>query len=372
MFGVFHICHEALYRNRPVVGSLTWFYLALSAGGIGASGALLGISLFLLPFPIELLLLLSGVSVFCTYRLLAREPEFRSFVPRAVRIAIATAVTVVLCCAVLQVHSHLEGVIAVERNFFGSKSVSDRSVGDGQMVRLLTHGVTHHGFQFEEGELRYEPVSYYSETSGVAAAFAYLRTQHPEGLRVAVGGLGAGTLAAHCEAGDRFEFFEIDPQVITLASTHFTYLDQCEGVSVSRGDARLLFAERAESGMAGAYDLVVIDVYADDMVPAHLLTTEALAIYQSVLAPGGIIAIHVSSRYLDLLPVVAGLGRAHALEVRQLHDRPEGVHAYPSIWTLLGDEAAFSDLAFERTTPIMAAPVLWTDRYSSLLPLLKW
>ena len=167
-------------------------------------------------------------------------------------------------------------------------------------VRRLIHGTINHGTQLLDAAHRDEPTSYYGPYSGMGRAMGYLQKRGP--VRVAVIGLGAGVTASFCRAGDVFRFYEINPLALSIASTWFTFLRDCKADhQVLLGDARLTL----EAQPSQQFDLMAIDAFTSDAIPVHLLTREAFALYFRHLKPSGILAVHVSNRYLDLVPVVS-------------------------------------------------------------------
>ncbi len=168
---------------------------------------------------------------------------------------------------------------------------------------MIAHGGTLHGRQSLNPARRREPLSYYTTSGPIGQVFAT-----GERRRVAVVGLGAGTLACYYRAGQEWTFYEIDPSVEQIARNpaYFTFLRDCApDASVVLGDARLTLARATEQ----RYDLIVLDAYSSDSTPIHLLTREALALYRDRLAPGGLLAFHISNQYLDLKVVLAALAR---------------------------------------------------------------
>ncbi len=167
---------------------------------------------------------------------------------------------------------------------------------------------------------------------------------------------------------------EIDPQVVSLAREHFTFLEQCPQAEIVLQDARLALAAQAAVADPPQYDLIILDAYADDMMPIHLMTTEAIREYLSLLKPDGILAIHISSRYLELRPVIKGNAITNDLVVRYQDDRDPLEHAAPSVWTLLArNEQVFAGAAFEDTETLAEFDTLvWTDTYSALFPVVEW
>jgi SAM-dependent methyltransferase len=191
---------------------------------------------------------------------------------------------------------------------------------------------------------------------------------------IGVIGLGVGTIAAYGQAGDRIRFYEINPTVYPIAQRYFTYLrDSAAQVDSVQGDARTTLAAEPPMG----YDVLVIDAFSGDAIPLHLLTAQAMDLYKRHLAPGGILAFHISNQHVDLEPEIVQLARAANLDVRRVtsfenHDRGE----FTATWMLLTNNAAFfnqPEVADKVNQPVADPRIpLWTDDYSSLLPLLRW
>ena len=260
------------------------------------------------------------------------------------------------------------------RNFYGVLRVRDIA-GDEEdtAVRRLIHGTINHGEQLLDAKRRDEPTSYYGPYSGMGRAMGYLQKRGP--VRVAVIGLGAGVTASFCRAGDVFRFYEINPLALSIASTWFTFLRDCKADhQVLLGDARLTL----EAQPSQQFDLMAIDAFTSDAIPVHLLTREAFALYFRHLKPTGILAVHVSNRYLDLVPVVSrnarDLGRT-AVDVDD--DDEEEDYFSNSDWVLVSSDAAiFRDRrvqVLQRAARARIRPNLrpWTDDYSNLFQILK-
>ncbi|MDT5296092.1 MAG: hypothetical protein QOJ76_2972 [Acidobacteriota bacterium] len=308
------------------------------------------------------------------------------FAPRPLRFTLGLA-AVMLASAVFAQQS--ERTLFAERNFFGTHLVdADR----GERIHWLHHGSTLHGKQYTDPAHACEPLSYYHREGPLGSIFAALRDRTSTGdaqagglarslapRAVAVVGLGAGTTAAYARAGESWTFYEIDPEVVRIARRPelFTYLSACTPapVTVLLGDARLRLREAA----GGAYDLIALDAFSSDAVPAHLLTREALALYLSKLAPGGVIAFHVSNRSLELERVVGGISADAGLAARVFADKrydPEtGID--PSTWVAVArstqDLGALAD--DPRWQPLDAHTYrleLWRDDFSNVLRIFKW
>jgi spermidine synthase len=273
---------------------------------------------------------------------------------------------------VMQERADRENAIVQVRSFYGTLRVTDEETEDAGRYRTLIHGTIQHGTQFmASDELRRLPTTYYSHDSGVGLALDNCCKGRPR--RVADIGLGTGTLAAYGETGDVFRFYEIDPRVEVIAKNVFTYLRESRAkIEIVHGDARLsMEAEPPEN-----YDVIAVDAFSGDAIPVHLLTAEALKLYQRHLAPGGIIAFHISNTYLRLGPVVqaqadhAGL---HAVLVTTEDNDDTG--AFSSDWVLVTANEKFLALPeiADASAKIEPNPALrfWTDDYSSLLPILN-
>jgi spermidine synthase len=191
---------------------------------------------------------------------------------------------------------------------------------------------------------------------------------------IGVIGLGVGTIAAYGKLGDRIHFYEINPAVTPIAKNLFTYLrDSGASIDIVEGDARTSLANQQPQ----AFDVLVVDAFSGDAIPLHLLTTEAVEVYKRHLAPGGILAFHISNQHVDLEPEIALLGKAAGMEARRVSSLENTKRGeFTATWMLLTENAAFftqPEVASSVRQPAENANVrLWTDDYSSLLPLLRW
>ena len=229
-------------------------------------------------------------------------------------------------------------------------------------VRALYNGIILHGMQFLSPEQSRLPTTYYGPQSGGALAIASHRRPNE---RVGVIGLGAGTLASYGRAGDSFRFYEINPAVIDVASHYFNFLrGSAAQTEVVSGDGRLALEREPVQN----FDVLIVDAFSGDAIPVHLLTVQAFDIYFHHLRPGGILALHITNRYLDLGPVVQGLAAASQKQAVLIHnaaDRERGV--YESDWSLVA--ADVQRLGTSQTTAARVRP--WTDDYSNLFRILR-
>ncbi len=237
--------------------------------------------------------------------------------------------------------------------------------------RSLTHGTIMHGKQNLDDASRREPTTYYTRTSGIGRLIEAL---HPrtEPLRVGVIGLGTGTLAVYGAKGDVYRFYDINADVIDIARRDFTYLDDSEAtVETVLGDARL----NLEREPPQRFDVLAIDAFSSDAIPVHLITSEAVQVYKRHLAPGGVIAFHVTNRFLNLIPVVDALAKANGLSAINIADDNPGRFGSRSDWMLLSENQALlerPELA-DYATEIVPRPDwrLWTDDFNNIVQVLK-
>ncbi len=336
-------CHGEIARTRPDGrNEIAFFYLMIALGG--ALGALfVGLAApNLLSTYLELPIGIAGSVVFALHLLYGRKSPARLL--RLVAIGIAAFVIAT------QFSDGFGGVVH-KRNFYGALQVSDS--GD---VRTLYNGRTLHGIEFLSSDKELLPTAYYGPDSGIGQ----LLSRQGMGRRVGLVGLGVGTLAAYGRPGDVFSFYEINPAVVAVATRYFHFLGSSGAkTSVILEDGRLAL-ERERSG---SFDVLVLDAFADDSIPVHLLTKEAFATYFRLLRRDGVLAIHLTNRYLDLAPVVEAEAGAFGKRATEIHSEAE-----PSQQVLAADWALVGDGGPE----INAKPVrLWTDDYSNLFQVLR-
>jgi hypothetical protein len=404
-------CHQALAARRPAASRSTEFYLWVAAGG--ALGGLFNV--FVAPFAFRTLLEYP-LGLVAAALLRPRPPEWSTArrerlldvaLPAALGVALLVATLagngaahagVAVSLAALVVPLSLAGAFAYAsrarplrfglvlammcgagllhtergahvllhaRSFYGVHTVSDRG-----SLRTLSHGNTVHGAQDLAAGRRGEPLTYYSRTSPIGDVMAAWRGR-PQRARVGIVGLGAGALAAYSAPGERWTFFELDPAVVDISRDRglFTYLADAYGtVDVVLGDARRTLGAAAD----GELGLLVLDAFSSDAIPAHLLTREALELYVRKLAPHGIIAFHLSNRFLDLEPVVARAAAARGLAARVRGDGASEAETLAgktaSLWMVVA--RAQDDLGplpgGDRWRAPRAGGVAWTDDRSDL------
>ena len=357
-------CHTEAYALRPERPSeSTLFYLLFAAGGALGS-FLIGIaSPMIFSFNYDLPL------TFLVTALLALAVTWKSHWGQ--RLLWSTA-SILLLALVFMLHTEFkrDTPLAV-RNFYGSLRVRQTLGFPGAVMRTLTNGNIQHGTQIFSAELSRTPTTYYAEDSGVGLALRFCCAGRARNIGVV--GLGVGTIAAYGQPGDRIRFYEINPAVQPIARNLFTYIrDSAAQITIVEGDARRSLASEEPQ----KFDVLVIDAFSGDAIPLHLLTTEAIALYRRHLSPGGILAIHISNQHVDLEPEVALLARAAGMTARRITSPPnEKRGEFVSTWMLLTDKSEFFSLpevAHVSNPEENPKARLWTDDYSSLMPILRW
>ena len=412
--------HAEMFRLRPAVGHLTRFYLAMSFGGMlgGLFCAIVAPLLFDWAYEHPLLVLAAAVLV-PQYALVPWPERWGKLLCFAVPLAafilsfaaergllgfsqgtamIASIAVSLLALACLGRRWAFAASLAAlmlsyggwsilertgsgdrTRSYFGVYEVSERYDGS---ARVLTHGTTLHGIQNLEPGLETMPTSYYARRSGVGIALTNAGALYGANPRVGVVGLGTGTLSCYFQPGMSWTIFEIDPAMVEVARSRFSFLRQCAPQArIVLGDARLSLRNMP----ADSLDILALDAFSSDSVPMHLLTREALADYGRVLQRDGIVLYHVSNRYLDLRPVVADLAEQGGWNSAMLEYVPEEeeelANATISVWIALSrNPAAINRLVelsgpdAEKWTVLETQPGFsgWSDDHASILPILNY
>jgi SAM-dependent methyltransferase len=378
-------CHGELARLKPDPSHLTSFYFLSSLGSVVGAVfvALLAPQMFSGFYELHVALAVCVLLVIVIHRGDPESPfqQGGSQLPWVVLNALAAAVIVSLFLAA---RAQPVNTRLMVRNFYGVLRVSDEVApnvvllkeggeppGQDSRFRRLMNGTISHGLQFLAPGRRDQPSSYYGTKSGIGLALQVLASRGR--LRVGVIGLGAGTIAAYGRAGDDYEFYEINPLVVRVAQQEFSFLrDSKARVALELGDARLTLERQPPQ----QFDALAVDAFSSDSIPVHLLTIEAFELYFRHLRPDGILAVHISNRYLNLDPVVAAaaqkLGK-DAVLIDSPGDSANGT--FLARWVLLATRGVlpgFPDIEKARR-PLTATrrEKLWTDSYSSLFSVLK-
>ncbi len=355
-------CHGELYRLRPANRHLTAFYLWVSVGGAlgGLFVAVVAPLAFKAYYELGIGLAACALLAAIVYRSLNRIALGASLV-----LLLGTTGAVTYDAIKFQDYARL-----TVRNFYGVLRVKEYGTeGEEDHLRRLLHGTIMHGEQYMNGSKRQELTSYYQVTSGIGKAIASKQAGGP--IRVGVVGLGTGTLAGYGRKGDFYKFYDINPAVVTIARSDFKYLGDSEArIEVALGDARLTLERDAPE----KFDVLAVDAFSSDSIPVHLITREALAVYLRHMKPGGIIAFHVSNRFLNLGPVVGQLAKVSGAHAVNVYEKGEEDRTQ-SDWVLVSlDRKALEDKVIKDVSePVEERPLwrLWTDDYNNLVQILK-
>lgn len=418
------VCHQELAKAKPRPEHLTEFYLLMALGGAlgGIFNSLLAPLLFPLPYEYMIAVVLGVFARMSTdpesslRRTIRRAGEslgkgskmntvdFLLFpglmilgcVPAVLSFGeINTAIASVVVLLLFRLHERRWAfgltilVIAlcnplipwrgwsdkmlVDRNFYGVHIVSDDNG-----LRKLTHGTTIHGEQSIGTPLERFPITYYFAGSGAEDVFTLL-DDRPGPQRIAAMGLGTGSIACFWKGQRKFDFYEIDPAIARIASNkkYFTYLHKCMSkYRIIMGDARQEIAKASDH----SYDLIFVDVFSSDNVPIHILTKEAVAMYQTKLKPDGMIVFHTSNRFFSLEPEIAAIGKELNLPFL-FKTHPGGVipktdiQFFPTRYAILTGNAQILGSLSQRgwgKLPFEVNQEPWSDDYANVLRALRF
>ncbi len=389
MFCIVMVCHGELVRSKPMPDRLTFFYLMVALGG--ALGGVFVNFVATNIFPaywelhagIGLSLILVGISLFSSC---SQRPGIRQSALGAGWSIVTIALILLLVNAVFKSEGD---ALTTRRNFYGVLRVHEQGEGTRSYRRKLYSGQINHGLQLFHPEKRGRILSYYSAHSGIGIAFR----RHPkrlalhsksstktEDLNLHVGtvGLGIGVISLWGRPGDTFRFYEINPEVVSLADEFFTVLkDSKAKIEMVTGDGRISLERELQEQGSMLFDILAVDAFSADAIPVHLITREAVELYFKHLRADGILALHITNRHLDLRPVVYGLSREMGIEALMVIKKGQPRDFIKgSTWILLTKNKSF--LKHPRVLKYVTSwpdnirdDIIWTDDYSSLLKVLK-
>jgi hypothetical protein len=367
------VCHGELYRLRPHPSRLTSYYLTLAGGGAFGGVFVSVVAPAVFSSYVEYYIAAIACVVLALVCLVL-EPG--SWARKGIGPLVVSGMLVVTLSAAVQMRHRVveeqRGAIRTERTFFGVMRVVVRDPNSPSMYTRFEHGRITHGAQIGDPARRNTPTLYFSPYSGIGRLFSGLPDRGPR--RVGVVGLGIGTLAAYGRPGDVLRFYELDPMVVRVAEENFSFLsDSAARIELIEGDGRLSLERESPQ----QYDILVLDAFNADAVPTHLLTNEAFALYDLHLSDGGVIAINVINRYLDLRRVVVPVAEEFGFKALYVHTpRQPGQLISEAMWMILSRDESVLEL------PILASvgqrpgsdwPRVepWTDDFASLYSVLR-
>ena len=401
------VCHGELARLRPDPKYLTSFYLSLSVGGAlgGLFITLAATALFRSYWEYHISLFLCAMLFGVCMRRInlvtgsQKTPDWAWGIYMMIGGVWATFL-------IGHLYDESKKSVYQTRNFFGVITIREDNKDDETWHQYtLMNGRINHGMQFRNPAKRLLKTSYYSENSGIGIACRFHPNRVNSGnqmpMKIAVVGLGTGSSAAWAEAGDSIRFYEINPDVINIPEKYFSYRSDTRAeVKTILGDARIKMEQEAAAKDFQDFDVLVIDAFSGDSIPVHLLTKECMGIYlqhmhkhetknekgETVEVDDGIIAFHISNRFIDLAPVVRSLAKEYKMEAVYIdcNDDDSSKQESSSTWVLVTRNAAFLSYRDEFEKDFPKPPVMkvkmfqrpeymtWTDDYSNLFGLLKW
>jgi hypothetical protein len=404
------VSHQRLAQSRPHVSKLPEYYLWIAVGGVlgGIFNALVAPLVFSMPFEYPAAIVLAclvrpittqenttrswmritfPLIIFSlTFGLALTVPRFGF--PARMETGLVLLLPLMVCfafsfrrplvfalsfaaflfAAIPYVNAQVQ-TLTTMRNFFGVWRVT---TSRNDQFRRLYHGSTVHGIQMNDEARKCEATSYYHK-DGPVGQILEIYNGKPVVRPVAATGLGAGTLGTYSREGQEWDFYDIDPSIVAIASDprYFTFFSDCTKGShrVILGDARL----RLKEAPAGKYGLLLMDAFSSDSVPAHLLTTEAMDLYRSKLSDDGMLAFHISNRYLNLEPLLSGLSHRAGFSAFIRKDEERGVIGkYPSVWIVMArNDSMLGTIASDSRWRRVEGDIVWTDDFSNILSLLK-
>ena len=363
------VCHGELVRLKPEPRHLTEFYLMMSAGGaLGGLFVSLAAPILFTTYLEWPGVLLTGF-LFAAFALghsawkLMRKWQRYTLMLGIITLTVLGVVN--LCGQAFEVEERLVRV----RNFYGVISVKEGTNENGSELRTLYHGDIIHGYQNLDNEQRNIPLSYYGDQTGIGKALLSIKQQID--VNVGVVGMGAATVAAYGELGHRYRFYEINPEIVKIARERFYFLSDLEQrdgtVEVALGDAR----RNLENDPPQYFDVLLLDAFSGDSVPVHLLTQEAFVVYLRHMKPDGIIAVHVSNRYLTLAPVIEKVAASLGWKTTRIETVESGSDEATDYVMVTNNEMFLLANPTDQEDINTSIPVsLWTDRSNNLFEIL--
>lgn len=379
--------HGLIYRLRPTPESMPWFYLRIAMGG--ALGSLFASTVapwcFSDYYELHAGLALGAILLSWYHARAMSEKLYHDPLTRRLAWPLTILCPLLLLGAIsmLLLTPSVENLIDKKRDFYGVVSVIEN---DKQGLRAMLHGRIRHGTQPIDGPLTPDRTTYYQTDSGAALAFGWCHSHFNRPLNIAIIGLGTGSLSLYAKSQDSIRYYEISPAVCDMASKHFGYLNSHSGsTEIILGDGRKKLQAESLEKNPPKYNLVVVDAFANDSLPIHLLTVQALELYRDCLVPEGVIAMNITNRNMDLAPILFATSKlanrtALLVESKFADDEPESRRVrwlllFPPEIPLPAWPGSRTKLApSQDTTNVQSLPIQqgWTDQFASPFHALRW
>ena len=364
-------CHGELAAMRPEPQYLTQFYLALSVGG-AIGGLLVGV-LAPLVFDsfVEMPLALMACALLATYLWWQSPPSNWSKGWTQSITAATLGLSALTGWWLWDYSMPSENTIVSKRDFYGTLSVTQTGpLEDKGTLRHLYHGTISHGWQYTDTQLRTKPISYFGPEAGISKVLDFYAQQRPS-IDVGILGLGIGVLVAYGRENDNYRIYELVPSVLEIAKKYFWYLtDAKANLSLTLGDGRL----NLEREPSQQFDMLSIDAFSSDSIPMHLMTVEALQVYQKQIKPEGAIVYNVTNRLINLAPMVQLLAQQEGMTAILISDtNAQGDYYKTDFVIVTRNQKLIQDPRLASATPIVPIPGLkvWTDNHNNLFDVLR-
>jgi hypothetical protein len=381
-FLVFTLCmvlHGELARSKPTETHLTLFYFMTSLGGI-----LAGIFITLIVPHVfnaywETYLALSGSIMVLAFRFLRSDKSEKFNYPTVITFSLLSLAGVFYANA-NEYSEFKKNILSSTRNFYGVLKVYEESKGTTKWQRSFYHGNIIHGIQLMDSVASRIPFTYYSSLSGIGLTLTNFQAPTDtgsNGIRIGVIGLGIGTLSTYVKENYSIKFYEIDPEVENYARKYFKYLNNCLGKSeVVIGDGRISLENELIQSGSNRFDVLAVDAFSGDVIPAHLLTHEAVTLYLNHLNKNGVLAFHITNSYIDLIPVMCGISEKFKIPMHYIIKQVDAEDPASSLWVIFSINKEF--LSNPALTPYLqyydlkGNPIVhWTDDHTSVFSLIK-
>lgn len=397
LFACCMTCHGELARLKPTPRHLTLFYFIMSIGGALGSSVVVLLAPLVFERTHEFHFALAGCYVLTCAALMFDFISKGNRLGTGVTAFISSSTSVALAATLFWLATTTrDEVVARYRSFYSSLTVTEGFVfekpeEDAMRKRTLVNGRITHGSQMLNPDYAYVHGSYYAESSGVGLAIE----KHPKldwdknaTMKVGVIGLGTGTLATYARPNDTYVFYDIDPTVIQVAQKHFTYIEHARQIGANiefqEGDARIRMEKQLNQGEKQNFDVIAVDAFSSDAIPMHLLTIECVELYKKHLNKDGLIAVHISNRFLELEPIVKNVAAKVGMEATifdfggsldENGHKDMRFYESDSTWVVLSFDKKFPEQPYVAdyvsSWPKDLSDAIWSDDFGSLLQVLR-